>query len=76
MTPSGRRYGRFPVRVSIDHNACTGHGRCYTLAPDVFESDDSGYGQVRVAEVPPELEDQARAAVRNCPERAISIDER
>jgi len=61
------------VRVVIDHEACTGHGRCYTLAPDVFDSDDAGYGVVRVDEVPDELQDQARNGVRNCPERAITI---
>ncbi len=42
------------MRVVIDHEACTGHGRCYTLAPDVFDSDDAGYGVVRVDEVPDE----------------------
>lgn len=62
------------MQVSIDHDVCTGHGRCYTLAPAVFDSDDAGYGVVRVDDVPPELEDDARAAVRNCPERAISIE--
>jgi ferredoxin len=64
------------VKVVIDPDACTGHGRCYTLSPDVFESDDSGYGEVTLdGDVPPALELQARAAVANCPERAITVDE-
>jgi len=64
------------MRVVIDTNACTGHGRCYSLSPDVFESDDAGYGQVKVeGSLPPTLEEQARAAVANCPERAISIED-
>ena len=63
------------MKVSIDHDVCTGHGRCYMLAPEVFDSDDSGFGQVRSLEVPPEAEDQARVGVRNCPEQAITVDE-
>ena len=63
------------VKVRIDSNQCTGHGRCYALAPDVFAPDDSGYGTVIVTEVPPELEAQARAGEQNCPERAITLEE-
>lgn len=63
------------MKISIDENLCSGHGRCYVLAPDVFDADDSGYGQVKVAEVPPEFEEQARAGERNCPERAIVISD-
>ncbi|HEX5367304.1 MAG TPA: ferredoxin [Acidimicrobiales bacterium] len=63
------------MRVSIDTEVCTGHGRCYALAPEVFESDDSGYGVVRRPDVPPELEAAARRAAGNCPERAILVTE-
>jgi ferredoxin len=60
------------VRITIDTDRCTGHGRCYSLAPDLFDSDDRGYGTVREPEVPNGLEDQARTAVANCPEGAIT----
>jgi ferredoxin len=64
------------VRVRIDEELCTGHGRCYTLAPEVFDADDRGLGLVRLdGEVPPELDSQARVAVANCPEQAITISE-
>ena len=62
------------MKIHLDNEVCSGHGRCYTLAPDVFDADDEGYGQVRTADVPPELEEQARLGARNCPERAITID--
>ena len=61
------------MKVTIDRTACTGHGRCYALAPDVFAPDDEGNGVVNLAEVPARLEAQARAAEQNCPERAIAI---
>lgn len=63
------------MKVHIDREICTGHGRCYVLAPEVFESDDDGYGMVIVEEVPAGLEDAARRGVANCPESAISIEE-
>jgi ferredoxin len=62
------------MRVVIDTGLCSGHGRCYTLAPEVFDSDEGGYGVVRSAELPPDLEDKARIGVDNCPERAITIE--
>ncbi len=33
-------------RVEIDTDRCSGHGRCYTLAPQVFAPDDEGYGRL------------------------------
>jgi ferredoxin len=63
------------MRVRVDDAACTGHGRCYALAPDVYEPDDAGHCRLLVEDVPPALEDQARLGEANCPERAISLEE-
>src|SRR5579885_2746606 len=30
------------MKVVIDGERCSGHGRCYSLAPEVFEADDEG----------------------------------
>ena len=48
------------MKVVVDTERCTGHGRCYTLASDVFEPDEEGHSRTLVEEVPPNLEDQAR----------------
>jgi ferredoxin len=62
------------VRIVLDAERCTGHGRCYALAPDVFDADDDGHCIVRIDDqVPGELADKARTAVANCPELALSI---
>lgn len=62
------------MKVQIDDQRCEGHGRCYALAPAVFEPDDLGQGQVvGDGTVAPGEEDRARLAVANCPEVAISI---
>jgi ferredoxin len=61
------------VKVVIDPELCHGHGRCYMLAPEVFEADDRGHGLVVAAELPPELVKKAELAAANCPERAITV---
>jgi ferredoxin len=62
------------VKLQIDPAVCQGHGRCYDLAPDLFGDDDEGFGQVLGdGIVPPDKEQEARLAVANCPERAISL---
>ena len=63
------------MRVHVDSEACTGHGRCYSLSPDVFDADDNGHCVLVVTDVPPDLEEQARIGMRNCPEQAITVTE-
>ncbi|MET0627675.1 MAG: ferredoxin [Acidimicrobiia bacterium] len=63
------------MKLQIDFEKCTGHGRCYSLAPEVYEPDDVGHSMLVSDDVPPELEHQARLGVENCPEQAISIVE-
>lgn len=64
------------MRITYDRQACQGHGRCYSLAADVFDADDEGYAILLVdGDVPAELEEAARLAADNCPEYAIKISE-
>jgi ferredoxin len=63
------------MKLVLDHERCTGHGRCYVLAPELFDADDEGYSVLKHADVPPTLEQRARVAELNCPERAIAIAE-
>jgi ferredoxin len=62
------------VKLRLDLDACTGHGRCYELAPELFGEDERGHSVLERDEVPSDLEERARAAEANCPERAISIE--
>ena len=64
------------MKVHVDEERCEGHGRCYALAPAVFEPDDLGDGKaIGDGTVQPGEEDRARLAAANCPEQAITIDE-
>jgi ferredoxin len=63
------------VKVHVDLELCVGHGRCYMLAPEVFDEDERGHCLLRFENVPPKFEDQARMGEANCPEGAIEISE-
>jgi ferredoxin len=64
------------MKISVDDSRCEGHGRCYAIAPELFEADEIGNGHaIGKGSVPPELEDKARKAALNCPERAVLIEE-
>jgi len=60
-------------RIQVDPERCTGHGRCYTLAPDIFDADEVGHSKLLVDDVSGELEDHAVLGEENCPEHAITL---
>lgn len=62
------------MKIRIDLDACTGHGRCYSLAPELFDADDYGHSVLLQEDVPDDLVDKARLAEANCPERAITLE--
>lgn len=67
--------GASGVKIYIDPDECTGHGRCYRLAPDLLTYDDEGYVSIRgqPIEVPKDQIEFAQEAEGTCPEGAISL---
>ena len=65
------------MKVKVDESLCSGHGRCWVYAKDVYELDDNGYNKCRgkIVDVPAGHEENARKGAVNCPERAIEIIE-
>ena len=63
------------MRLEIDTAVCTGHGRCYTRAPKLIESDDEGFPILLTSDIPAELVEDARVAASSCPEGAIKLAE-
>ena len=63
------------MHISVDGEQCVGHGRCYTVSPEVFEPDDEGFcaeqGIIRV--ISAGLEAAARAGGEACPAGAIAM---
>jgi ferredoxin len=63
------------MRIAYDRDRCQGHGRCYALAPDLFDADDEGYAVVLVTgDLTDEQLAQAQLAADNCPEYAITVE--
>jgi len=62
------------MRIHLDVETCQGHGRCYGLAPELFDSDEDGHAVLLDAgDLPADLERKARLAADNCPEQAIRV---
>jgi ferredoxin len=65
------------VKLSVDAEQCMGHGRCYTIAPELLSSDDEGYVTIRgeSIDVPPDLRELAEEVEATCPEAAINLSD-
>jgi ferredoxin len=64
------------MKLVIDTQQCTGHARCVALAPDLFQDDERGYGEViGTGAVGDAHRALAQRAIQGCPERAISLVE-
>ena len=63
------------MKLFIDPDECTGHGRCYRLAPDLLTYDEEGYVAIRgqPIDVPADQVEFAEEAEGTCPEGAISL---
>ncbi len=63
------------MKLKLDNEACQGHGRCFALAPDLFDADDEGFAVLLVeGEIPEEQEADAQLCADNCPEFAITVE--
>jgi ferredoxin len=62
-------------KVVVDSELCSAHGRCYSLAPAVFQPDAEGFSVVKVEAVPASERELLERVVQLCPELAIRIEE-
>jgi ferredoxin len=65
------------MKVHVDPERCQGHTLCSMIAPEAFQLDDvDGHSTAIIAgEIPADLAEKVREAVRSCPEQAIVISE-
>jgi len=63
------------MRVSVDTGLCEANAVCAGLVPQVFSVDDEDELHILTSEVPPELGDAVREAVRSCPKTALLLEE-
>ena len=60
-------------RLRVDFTACSGHGLCADLLPELVELDEWGYPIVRDDTVGSPLVSHARRAVSACPTLALRL---
>ena len=63
------------VRLRVHQIACDAFGYCAELLPEVVGLDEWGYPLVPGDPVPPRLVDMAQRAVRDCPRRALHLEQ-
>jgi ferredoxin len=63
---------RATLKLQVDPIACSGHGLCADLLPELIELDEWGYPIIRDS-VPPDLTAHARRAVHACPALALRL---
>ena len=59
--------------LHLDPAACTGHGLCADLVPELVELDEWGFPILRPEAVGPELLPHAQRAVSACPTLALRL---
>ena len=62
--------------LRVNPIACTGHGMCAELLPELINLDRWGYPILASATVPGSLLDHARRAAQACPTLALLIEEK
>lgn len=60
--------------LRVDRIACTGHGLCGELLPELIDLDEWGYPVIKDREVPDHLLTHARRAAAACPVLALHLD--
>ena len=61
-------------RLAVNPIACTGHGICAEMLPELIGLDEWGYPILADREVPAQLSSLARGAVRLCPTLALRLE--
>jgi ferredoxin len=62
-----------PERLRVNPVACSGHGACAGLLPELITLDEWGYPVLPGGPVPAGLARRARQAVRDCPALALLL---
>lgn len=59
------------MKVFVDQDTCISCGMCVSACNAVYEFNDDGKAESIVDVVPPEYEEDASQAAKNCPVEAI-----
>ena len=71
--PHSSSPGPSRARLQVNPIACSGHGSCAELLPELVSLDEWGYPLLADGPVPPGLARRAQRAVRDCPALALRL---
>ncbi len=63
------------MKVKVDYDLCEANAVCAGLVPEVFEVDDEDNLFILTPDIPAELAERVRHAVRSCPKTALRLEE-
>jgi ferredoxin len=61
------------TKLGVNPIACTGHGNCAEMLPELISRDEWGYPLISGQPVPPGLLRDAKRAVTGCPALALRL---
>jgi ferredoxin len=64
------------MRLRVNRTACTGHGACAELLPELVSLDEWGYPIIADISLPTVLMPDARRALTDCPVLALRLASR
>jgi len=62
-----------PAKLNVNPIACSGHGNCAEMLPELIVRDEWGYPLISGQPVPPSLLREAKRAVTGCPALALRL---
>lgn len=74
--PRHRVHNQNRPTLTIDPIACSGHGLCAELLPEMISLDEWGYPILDPTPIPTELDINANHAVAHCPTLALRLTRR
>ena len=63
------------MKIVVDRHACEGNARCSDVAPEIFEVRDDDKSVVKLQNLPANLMEKLKLAVRLCPRQAITLED-
>jgi ferredoxin len=63
------------MKITLDLDACAGHGQCEDAAPEVFRVNDDGLVVQLIENPGEELRAKVEDAARRCPADVITVED-
>lgn len=63
------------MRITADLGKCRAYGNCLAAAPDIYDLTEDDVVMILEPNPAPDREEAARSGVRQCPSKALAVEE-